>query len=76
MTDLDLLTEMARERRDEFLRQADERRLAAAVQATRGQQEHNSDPFLSRLGASPDRSIGTTHHERAQVHERHDHRPR
>ena len=65
MTDLYLLTEVARERRDEFLRQADERRLAAAMQAIRGHQEHNPDPFLSRLRFA--RSIHRHHTSRASA---------
>ena len=54
MTHLDLLADMAHERRDEFLRQADARRLAAAVRATRGQQEPNSDPprWVRRFASS------------------------
>ena len=65
MTHLYLLTEVARVRREEFLRQADERRLAAAMRAIRGQQEHNSDPFLSRLRFA--RSIHRHHTSQASA---------
>jgi hypothetical protein len=54
MTHLDLLSDVAHERRDEFHRQADARRLAAAVRATRGRQEPDSDPvrWLRRFASS------------------------
>jgi hypothetical protein len=47
MIHLDLLT-IARQRRDELIRQANRRRLAATVSATRRQQETDPDPVRRR----------------------------
>jgi hypothetical protein len=48
MTHPDLLTHLARARRDELLRQADARRLAAAVRPTEGRREAHVDPVRWR----------------------------
>jgi hypothetical protein len=48
MIHLDLLTGVARERRDELVRQAAAQRLVAAVRATRRQQEPDSKPVRWR----------------------------
>lgn len=54
MTQLDLLADIAQQRRDEFLRHAAARRLAAAVRAPRGQLKPNYDPlgWLRRFASS------------------------
>lgn len=64
MTHADLLTYLARARRDELLRQADEQRLAAAVRAPERRREAYVDPVrwrrlfagsFDRRGAAPAR---------------------
>jgi hypothetical protein len=55
MTHLDLLIGLARDRGDDFLRQAAEGRLAAAARSTQKQRGHHVDPVRRRR-----RSAGST----------------